>query len=487
MFLCPGCGADIRFSPEKQKLVCDFCDSEYTTKEFNEKRAIAAEDQPDSTYAATLFTCPQCGGELLTEDDTAATFCSYCGSSVMLEARIVERMKPDYVIPFKVNREDCEAAYKRLIKKATYLPKDMRDESHISQFRAIYMPYWSYEYMADNFKITTSKTKTKGDYYITDRYRLDAKCKGKISGIHYDASSTFSDALSGAIAPFDVSEQKEFSPAYLSGFYADTNDVESAVYQDEAAKAAELYLTDEVYKDKTFEKHDIGYSEVKDINKCTPLPPKLGFMPVWFLATQTKDKSKVSYAVVNGQTGKAAADLPVDFGKYLWTSLLLAIPLFAVLCLLFTFTPIRAVQISMVLAVIGIFAAIRDAGRIRARKEGTDDRGKASVQPTDTIPDPSESVPESHRGAKGTGRGKKKAKGKSKDRYKGNTKKPLIGFILGVLLLAGNPPQDILFYGVSGVISILVAWTFFELVKDSNLLTTRKPPQLGRRGGEENV
>lgn len=39
-------------------------------------------------YKTTLFTCPQCGGELITEDDTVATFCSYCGGSTILDSRI---------------------------------------------------------------------------------------------------------------------------------------------------------------------------------------------------------------------------------------------------------------------------------------------------------------------------------------------------------------------------------------------------------------
>lgn len=57
------------------------------------------------------------------------------------------------------------------------------------------------------------------------------------SGLAYDASSTFSDSLSGAIAPFDLRAGKKFVPTFLSGFYADTSDVDKYVYLQEAEEA----------------------------------------------------------------------------------------------------------------------------------------------------------------------------------------------------------------------------------------------------------
>lgn len=37
-------------------------------------------------------------------------------------------------------------------------------------------------------------------------------------------------------------------------------------------------------------------------------------LPVWFLSYRNKDR--VAYATVNGQTGKVAADIPVDSRKF---------------------------------------------------------------------------------------------------------------------------------------------------------------------------
>lgn len=48
--------------------------------------------------------------------------------------------------------------------------------------------------------------------------------------------------------------------------------------------------------------------------------------PVWFLSYRNKDR--VAYATVNGQTGKVAADLPVSLMRYFIGSVILAIPIF---------------------------------------------------------------------------------------------------------------------------------------------------------------
>lgn len=57
-----------------------------------------------------------------------------------------------------------------------------------------------------------------------------------ISGIAYDAAADFSDELSGAIALYEMEEGVPFTPAFLSGFYADAGDVDSNVYRQDACE-----------------------------------------------------------------------------------------------------------------------------------------------------------------------------------------------------------------------------------------------------------
>ena len=56
------------------------------------------------------YSCPSCGAELICDASTAATFCPYCGNPTVVPGQFSGALKPDYVIPFKLSKEDAVAA-----------------------------------------------------------------------------------------------------------------------------------------------------------------------------------------------------------------------------------------------------------------------------------------------------------------------------------------------------------------------------------------
>ena len=190
------------------------------------------------------------------------------------------------------------------------------------------MPYWMYSFERNgDVSATASKYSRRiGDYVYYRDYRITSTVKAKSSGISHDATSNFSDSLSEAIAPYSIKDKKEFSPTYLSGFYADSEDVEKGTYYDETKEVVEKQASKELAKDSVFSKYN-AKPHVGMVLETT----ELGLFPVYFLATKNKTGDRISYAVVNGQTGKVAAEIPIDFKKYIITSLILAIPIFILL------------------------------------------------------------------------------------------------------------------------------------------------------------
>ena len=81
MFNCKNCGGNLRFDIPSQRLKCPYCDSDYDCYEFEEGQG-PGEDK--DSYDVTVFTCPACGGEIISNDQAVSEFCSYCGSSVVL-------------------------------------------------------------------------------------------------------------------------------------------------------------------------------------------------------------------------------------------------------------------------------------------------------------------------------------------------------------------------------------------------------------------
>lgn len=140
MYQCPNCGGRLVFDIQSQQLKCDHCSTQY------DPYAISKENDAEESreYDVTVFKCPQCGGEILSTDNTAANFCSFCGASTILSSRVSKQLKPGYIIPFSKTKDDCKREYKKMMRHALFAPKELKDEKYIDGFRGIYMPYWTY-------------------------------------------------------------------------------------------------------------------------------------------------------------------------------------------------------------------------------------------------------------------------------------------------------------------------------------------------------
>ena len=114
-YKCPNCGGDLTFDPASGKYKCEYCLSSFTQEEAeraNPKAAEALNGEDDAAGAqeasdaqkessteetkgeteqgeAVVYTCPNCGAEIVTDATTAATYCFYCHNPVVLLCRIL--------------------------------------------------------------------------------------------------------------------------------------------------------------------------------------------------------------------------------------------------------------------------------------------------------------------------------------------------------------------------------------------------------------
>ena len=139
MYECPNCAGNLKFDIARQQLFCAHCET--TMDPYSFRKEKDAEE-----YEATIFTCPQCGGEIISDDTTAATFCSFCGGATILDSRISKERRPSYIIPFTKTKKDCKAAYAKMMRRALFAPKELKDPEQLKKFRGIYMPYWVYSF-----------------------------------------------------------------------------------------------------------------------------------------------------------------------------------------------------------------------------------------------------------------------------------------------------------------------------------------------------
>lgn len=370
MYACASCGGDLKYDIASGELKCVYCDTKY------DPYAVSKEnDGEQDDYDVTVFKCPQCGGEIYSTDNTAAGFCSFCGASTILSSRLKRERKVNYIIPFRQTKEDCKKAYSKMMRHAIFAPKELKDSKNIDSFRGIYMPYWVYYVKQQGHTcLKGKKSHRSGDYIITDHYSLHMDLDAQYKGLSYDASSSFADTISEKLAPYDVKNMKPFTPSLLSGFYADMSDVESEIYEKDAVNFACEETLGYIRKDSPAR----GYTMDSVSEMMRYLPTELAqtdsaMFPVWFLSYRNKDR--VAYATVNGQTGKVVADLPVAIPKYMIGSLILAVPIILLCNLFLTVTPATLLAWVSVIAalVIGLHSA--EMRQIAKKEHYEDDKG----------------------------------------------------------------------------------------------------------------
>ncbi len=371
MFACPNCGAGLRFDIESQKLRCDYCDSSFDVEKYPYEKSA----KESTLYDVTVFTCPACGGEIESTENEIIQFCPFCGASDVLSSRVEGRKRPKRIIPFQKTKEDCMEAFRQKARYSLFAPKELRDPAFLEGFRGIYLPYWDYEISqgAEGDGVTFEATKTNGEY--VDTYRITVPLAARLEGIQYDASSSFDDSIGEEIAPFgDKRQQKDFLPGYLAGFYADTADVPAEIYEDKIRDYANERTKAELTKRYTDRGYTIGAFPDEDEAFHTHIESAdRVLLPVWFLTWRRN--GRVAYSVVNGETGKIAADIPVDIRRYLLWSLVLAVPIFALLNVFLSATAPSAMTVSGFLAALCGFIYLWNMRKLIRRDTHEEDLG----------------------------------------------------------------------------------------------------------------
>ncbi len=343
-YKCPHCSGALTFDSSIQKMKCPYCDSEIDVaalKEFDEDLVSFSKEEEASwqtpgkiwqeadTKGLRVYSCSACGGQIIGDENLGATSCPYCGNPVVLMGQFAGDIKPDFVIPFKLDKEAAKEAYFEYLKDKKLLPNLFKNKNHIDEIKGIYVPVWLFDADSDGvarFKATKIRTwmDTKNKYTDTRYYDVIREGNFSFYNVPVDGSSNMPDELMQSVEPFDFNDAVDFQTAYLSGFLADRYDV-SAEDNVEIANSRIRQTTIDALKSTIS-----GYNTVTLENSSVNLKnakAKYAMYPIWILNTTYENKPYLF--CMNGQTGKMVGNLPIDKGK-LWKYRLLWTGIFAV-------------------------------------------------------------------------------------------------------------------------------------------------------------
>jgi len=355
-YQCPNCTGPLRFDGGTGKLVCDYCSTVYEVSVIEqlyadkEQEAAAAGTEPQwdmsqaggqwsEEEAANMrgYTCPSCAAEIICDITTIATSCPYCGNPTVVPGQITGQLRPDFVIPFRLDKNYAVEALKNHYKGKKFLPNCFADSNRINEIKGIYVPFWLFDgesYANMRFRGTVVREYKQGEYMITetDHYRVMREGNVAFERVPVDGSSKMPDNHMDSIEPYNYRELAEFSSAYLPGFLADKYDLDAETCSKRANERIKA-STEQAFSSTT-----VGYTTLVpeySVFNLTKGEVKYALLPVWMLYTKYQGSNYLF--AMNGQTGKMIGDLPIDEGKYWKWFAAVSLPIAAVLALILSF------------------------------------------------------------------------------------------------------------------------------------------------------
>ena len=347
---CPKCAGRLEFNSSLQMMQCPFCDSVYDPLELQELDQVLATPPGASTQMAPTFapppipgtqvaieadqankwllpnrhweegeqedmyvyTCSTCAGAIVSDQTLGATNCPYCDNPVVITDRFKGDLKPDLVIPFKLDKDTAKAALLKHYEGKHFLPLRFKDENRIDEIKGVYIPFWLFDSICLTdavYHCTKVDSYTEGDYDITETSNYSVSRTGNIefNYVPVDGSSQLADDLMQSIEPFNYTDLVQFQTAYLAGYSTNVYDVDAptaiTAAQNRMGATAEEVLRSSVqgYSTVDLERVNIDFQKPR----CS-----YALLPVWLLSTIYDNK--VYTFAMNGQTGLFVGDLPVD-------------------------------------------------------------------------------------------------------------------------------------------------------------------------------
>lgn len=341
-YKCPNCGGALNFDSKLQKMKCPYCESVFEMEQFqqmdeelntnentNEGQFQSQYSQGDGSQETAsqgqtswreeelegmrVYLCRSCGAEIIGNETMGASTCPYCGNQIVIKEVFSGDLRPDYVIPFKLDKKEALNRLQSYLNGKKLLPPIFKDQHHIEEIKAMYVPYWLFDATAhadmryETMKMTGSWT--RGDYRYEEFSHFEVIRRGSMDFqyVPMDGSKRMPDDLMESLEPYDMKDAVDFQTAYLAGYLADRYDVtqEESVgrIKQRVENSVHNVLEDTVRQFGSIQRRE-GRVDVKQTNV------KYALFPVWLLNTSWN--GQIYTFAMNGQTGRFIGNLPVD-------------------------------------------------------------------------------------------------------------------------------------------------------------------------------
>lgn len=313
---CPSCASNIFYQPEVQGMVCRNCGNIYKPSTLEKMGSLGYSIEHDYTGDSEIseedkkrheIVCNSCGATMIADEHMMSTMCPFCGSPALITQRMTREFKPDYIIPFKIDKQTAEINIKNWLKTRKMTPRGFKTKSRLTKMTPFYVPFWLLDCCVNTDMYGVGKIYKGSDR--VEHHSVRAKASYYVKGVPFDASLKIANKLMEAIEPFDYSEMVKFDNKYLQGFCADKYDQRPTEIMERFIKRLDR-ISMEMNGTIAAKYHDYDPNPAKNFTWMSELNIKYCLFPVWFMTVEF-DGRNYQFAV-NGQTGEASGQAPTS-------------------------------------------------------------------------------------------------------------------------------------------------------------------------------
>lgn len=344
-FHCPTCGAEARWNPSHQALVCPYCGTtspatlDEATGEIREHDLVTAlrefsEDRRGWKTERISVKCQSCQAISVFEPGRVAQRCDFCGSSSIAPYQEIRApIQPESLLPFKVPEDAVREAIRKWYASRWFAPNRLKSAALTDTVRGVYLPYWTFDAQAH----ADWSAESGYHYYTTETYR-DSKGQSRTRQVQHTrwvpssgalehffddelvcASIGVDGQLLRQIEPFPTKQLIGYSPGYLAGWVVEHYQIDLIAAAQRSREAMDAQLRSLCAAQVPGDTH----RNLQVRPQYTRQSFKHILLPVWLLTFTYGSKN--FQAAVNGQTGRIAGNYPKSWVKIVLLILFIAL------------------------------------------------------------------------------------------------------------------------------------------------------------------
>ena len=329
---CESCGAALRFTVGTAELSCPYCGHRQAIaavpRQVHEHPLAELQQLPAKPMAVPggvrTFVCPGC--RAVTESEALSDRCQFCATPLVADASVTERVVPEAVVPFALDREAAREALRRWTSSRWFAPSSLKKVCEAETFKGTYLPHWTYDsetrsdyrgergdhyYVTETYQVTVNgNTETRTRQVQRTRWRrADGTVERFFDDVLVAGTTTVPNKQLDKLNPWPLDQAVPYQQEYLAGFRTLRYDVEPEAGLETAKQVMDAVIEEDC-------REDIGGDEQRVHEVATSYYAttfKLLLLPVWFLTYL--HAGKPLQVMVNARTGEVIGERPYSAAK----------------------------------------------------------------------------------------------------------------------------------------------------------------------------